>query len=276
MPDAPRRAASIRERGNIYSREGFPRTGKLLLQLAKVVERGEDDKRQSVFEQIAPTFRIEYGIDSDFLALYDFIDEILIDSVLNKIVGFADKLLELKPLIDSMQKGATIIGTISSAFLRAGRLTDEERYYAACLLHAIDVEGQFDEACRIIYVLYKASLGENVNYSDVVGLKVHQLRDMMRPLSGGRSDILFFGWQEGHLRNCMAHVRLEYNVANDTMHFVDIDMRDGRQTYNQTWSFQQFSKFLHMAHGVSFVFLHLVMILGAHDMAFATNPFQAN
>jgi hypothetical protein len=273
LPDAARRAASIRERGNIYSAQGFPKTGQLLLQLAEVVERGEDVKRQSVFDQIAPTFRTEYGIDSDFLTPFDFIDGILIDSVLNKVVGFADKLLELKPLLDSMQKAANVMGTISTAFLKAGRLTNEERYYAACLLHVIDVEGQFDEACRIIYVLYKASQGENISYSDVVGLRVDQLRDMMRPLSGGRSDILFLGWQEGHLRNSMAHVRLEYNAANDRMHFVDVDTRTGRQTYDQTFSFEQFSKFLHMTNGVSFVFLHLVMVLGAHDMAFATNPF---
>jgi hypothetical protein len=207
----------------MYSTEGFPRVGNLLLQLAEVVERGEDAKRQSIFEQISPVFRIEYGIDSDFLALYDFIEEILMDSVLNKVIGFADKLLELKPLIDSMQKGATVMGTVSSAFLRAGRLTNEERYYAACFLHAIDIEGQFDEACRIIYVLYKASQGENIRYSDVVGLRVDQLRDTMGPPTGGESDVLFFGWQEGHLRNCMTHVRLEYNAADDTMQFVDVD-----------------------------------------------------
>jgi hypothetical protein len=273
LPDAPRRAASIRDRGNIFRGQGLPRTGLALLQLAEVVERGEDDRRQSVFEQISRTFRSEYGIDLDFLALYDFIDEIIIDSVSNKVVGFPDKLLELKPLLDLMQRGATLMGTISSAFLRAGRLTDEERYYAACLLHVVDVDGQFDEACRILYVLFRASRGENVNYSDVAGLRVDQIRDMMRPISGGRSDILFVGWQEGHLRNCMAHVRLEYNATNDTMHFVDVDMRSGRETYNEIWSYQQFAKFLHMTNGVSFVFLHLVMILGAHDMAFATNPF---
>jgi len=273
LPDAARRAASIRQRGDIFIGQALPKTGQLLLQLAEVVERGEDDKRQSVFEQISPTFRTEYGIDSDFLALYDFIDGILVDSVLNQVVGFADKLLELKPLLDSMQKGANVMGTISTAFLKASKLTDEERYYAACLLHVIDVEGPFEEACRIIYVLYKISQGENVNYSDVVGLNVHQLRDMMRPLSGGRSDILFLGWQEGHLRNCMAHVRLEYNASNGMMHFNDVDPRTREPTYNKTWSYQDFSKFLHMTNGVSFVFLHLVMILGAHDMAFATNPF---
>lgn len=273
MPDAPRRAASIRERAEVFRQGHFPQTASLLVQLAQVVERGEDDKRESVFEQILPTFRTEYGIDSDFLALYDFIEEIIIDSVSNKVVGFADKLLELKPHLDSMQKAANVIGTISSAFLRAGRLTNEERYYAALLLHVIDVDGQFDEACHIIYVLYKASQRENVSYSDVVELRVHQLRDMMRPLTQGRSDILFFGWQEGHLRNCMAHVRLEYNASNDMMHFNDVNPRTGQTTYNKNWSFQNFSNFFHMTHGVSLVFLQLVMILGARDMAFASNPF---
>lgn len=276
LPEAPRRAASIRERGNIFIAQGFPKAGQLLLQLAEVVERGEDGRRQSIFDQIVPTFGIEYGIDSDFSTLFDFLDEILIDPALIGTVGFADKLLELKPFIDSMQKGATIMGTIAGAFLKAGNLRNEERYYAACLIHTIDVEGQFDEACRIIYVLYKASRGENIGYSDVVNLKVPQIRDIMRPLSGGKSDILFLGWEEGHLRNSMAHVRLEYNAANDTMHFTDVDMRTRRETYNETWSFQEFSKFLHLTNGVSFVFLHLVMILGAHDMAFATNPFPTN
>lgn len=258
----------------MYRAEHFERTGNLILQLAQYVETGEDDKRKAVFEQIFPTFRAEYSNgDDDFLALYDFIEEILIESVLSMKAGFREKLLELAPLIKGMQKGATVMGKIAALFFKAGRLTDEERYYAACLIHAMDVEGQFDEACRLIYVLYKASLGENVTFSEAAGLSVKELRNMMRQSSHGRSDILFEGWQEGHLRNCVAHMRMEYNAANDEIHFVDVD-RDSNETYNETWSFRDFSRYFQLANGVSFVFLHLVMILGAHDMAFATNPFQ--
>src|SRR5208283_3918850 len=69
LPDAPRRAANIREKGEVYRQQHFPRTGALLLQLAQVVETGEDDKREGVFNQIAPTYRDEYsGGDSEFLA----------------------------------------------------------------------------------------------------------------------------------------------------------------------------------------------------------------
>jgi len=260
----------------MFVAQGFPKAGQLLLQLAEVVERGEDDKRQTIFDAMLLTFRIEYGTDSDFLELFDFINEIMIDSVLNKKVGFTDKLKELEPFVDSMRKGATIMGTIAGAFLKAANLSKEERYYANLLVHIIDVEGQFDEACRIIYVLYKTSLGENIRYSDAVGLKVAQISDIMRQLTAGKSDILFLGWQKGHLRNCMAHVRLEYNASNDTMHFNDIDTRTGEPTYNKTWSFQQCLKFINMTHGVSFVFLHCIMILEVRDMAFAAKPFGQN
>jgi hypothetical protein len=244
------------------------------LQLAHIVEIGEDDKRKPLFDQIMPTFREEYTDgDEDFLALYDFIEDMLIDSILTMKAGFREKLLELSPLIRAMQKAATVMGKIASLFLKAGRLSDEERYYAACLIHAMDVEGQFDEACRLLYVLYKASLGENVKFSEAAGLSVKKLRTIMSQLTACRSDILFLGWQEGHLRNSVAHMRLEYNAAKDEMHFVDMDT-DRNVTYDKTLPFKDFSRYFHLANGVSFVFLHLVMILGAHDMAFATDPFQ--
>lgn len=240
------------------------------------MERGEDGERERVFNQIAPTFREEYcGRDGDFLALYDFIEDILIGSISTMRAGFRDKLLELSPLLTSMRRSATVMGRIASSFLAAGRLSNEDMYYAACLLHAMDIEGQFDEACRLIYVLFKASLGENVLLSQAADLSVKDVRDLMRQPSNGRSEILFLGWQEGHLRNCIAHMRMEYNATNGTMHFVDVN-RDGVETYNETWSYAQFVKFFHLANGVSFLFLHLVMILGAHDMAFATDPFQMN
>ncbi len=274
LPDAPRRAASIRERGESYRQQHFPRTGDLLLQLAQIVERGEDDKRERIFNQIAPTYRDEYsGGDSEFLALHDFIDGVLIDLISANRTGFSRKLLEVSPLIASMGKAATVMEKMASLFLSAESLPNEEKYYAACLLHAMDIEGQFDEACRLIYVLFKASLGEDITLSEARGLQVREIRDRMRQPSNGGSEILFRGWQEGHLRNCVAHMRLQYNAANNSMHFVDVN-GSGVETYNETWLYEQFVKFFHLANGVSLVFLHLAMILGVRDMVFATNPFD--
>jgi len=153
-----------------------------------------------------------------------------------------------------------------------GSLPNEEKYYAACLLHAMDIEGQFDEACRVNYVLFKASLGEDVTLSQAAGLTVREIRERMRQASNGRSEILFLGWQEGHLRNCFAHMRITYDATNNTMRFVDVNA-SGVETYNETWTYEQFVKFYNLANGVSLVFLHLTMILGARDMAFAANPF---
>lgn len=276
LPDAPRRAASIRERGELYRQQHFPRTGDLLLELARVVEAGEDDKREATFNQIAPTYRQEYsGGDSDFLALHDFIDGNIKGAISANSAMFTRKLLEVTPLISSMGKAATVMGKMATVFLSRGRLPKEEQYYAACLLHAMDIEGQFDEACRLNYVFFKASLGEDVTLSEAAGLTIRQMRDRMRQDSGGRSEILFFGWQEGHLRNCFAHMRITYDATNNTMHFVDVNS-SGVETYNETWSYDQFAKFYHLANGVPLVFLHLTMILGARDMAFAANPFQMN
>ena len=273
LPEAPRRAASIRERGELYRQQGFPRTGKLLLELAQVVETGQDDKRQSVYDQIAPIYRQEYsGADRDFLALHDFIDGIIDAAIRANRTGFSQKLLELSPLITSMGKAATVMGKLASLFLGAGHLPDEQRYYAACLIHALDIEGQFDEACRLLYVLFKFSLGENVTLDEARALHVRQIRDRMRQPTNDSSEILFLGWQEGHLRNCVAHMRFEYNAINDTMHFVDVN-NSGVETYNRTSSYNEFAKFYHLANGVSLVFLHATMMLGAHDMAFAPNPF---
>lgn len=124
LPDAARRAANIREKGEIYRQQHFPRTGDLLLQLAEVVETGQGDRREGIFNQIAPTYRDEYSEgDAQFLALYDLIEGILIGSNSANRAGFSEKLLEITPLIASMRRAATVMGQMASSFLRAGRRT---------------------------------------------------------------------------------------------------------------------------------------------------------
>lgn len=273
--DASKRAANVRERAEIFKAQHFERTSELLFELAEAIERGDVGKPGEVFLEILSTYRDEYAKgDNGFLALYDFIEKTLIDSIISMKQGFGTKLLELQPQIREMNKAATIMEKIAEIFLKAGNLTKEERFYASCIVYLMDVEGKFDEACRLLYVLYKASLGQSIQLSDIENLSLRQIRDDIRQLSNGESEILFLGWQDNHLRNAIAHMRIEYDDASDAMRFVDKGT-SGVEVYNEKLPYEQFWRYSQLTNGVSSVFLHVMTILGAHDMAFAVDPFRA-
>jgi hypothetical protein len=219
------------------------------------------------------TCREEYANgEEDFYRLYDFVMLILVSAADSMKGQFVRKLDETLPFMNEITKATKVGSDLADMFTRAGSLHGKPLFYAACMVYALNVEGEFEDTIRLLYTIYKAGLGQDVPFSSVREVPVRQIRDEMRILSNAESEILFAGWESHHLRNAIAHLRMEYDEGSGTMHFVDVN-RDGKIVYDKTLTLEEFGRFYHLSHGVSIVFLELALILRIRDVAFALSPF---
>jgi hypothetical protein len=268
-PDAFARATNVREKAEVFAKQGFERTSNGLLQLAEAIAKGQAIGSKDV-TKILFTYRDEVhskGNDS-FLTLHDFIQRIVFAALETLRERYGDKLDELLPRIRSMNNAATIAGEAANLISRSNP-SNKERFYGACMIYLWITEGLFDEACRLLYALCKASIGQNTPLAALEKLSLRTIRVGMRQLTNAESETLFLGWEDNHLRNAIAHMHLEYDEATGKMRFID-------GAYDRKLSLNEFSEYYHLTLGVSTVFLHIMMILRARDMAMATNPFQVD
>jgi hypothetical protein len=262
-PDAVRRVSAIRERADVFREQKFERTSRLLRKLAVDVERGRRNVPHKVFMKLLLTYGEEYSVDVDYAWLFEFVSGVLLKS----LDTLGSKIAEAGPLLRNMNKSATVLEQISKVCLRSGPLSKEELYYVTCVLHALDAEGPFDQACRLLYFLYKNSHKQPISLSDAERIELRDLRNNLGRLTKGASKILFVGWNDRHLRNAIAHVWLEYDAKSNSMTFRD-------RRHAQTLPWPKFKKYYHLTRGASSVFLHVMLLLEARDLAFAANPFD--
>lgn len=272
-------ATAVREIAKAFREQGYSTTERLFLDLADILERADDKRRESVFNKLAPTFRREYGKnDKDLLMLHDFVDAVFRESILSTKHGFSDIMIELQPLFREMQNAVGLIGSLTRTFVTARTPSHKQDFLGLCVIYLWHVEGVLDEAYRLLWVLYNASLGRRIDVSDVWNLPMKGkdgLQERFDELSRGMSRILFLGLEDYHLRNAIAHSRLEYDEQSMRMRFRDMKLDKGRQieTYNKSLSGQEFSRFYELVEGVSTLFIDILMIIVAYQMAFSENPF---
>ncbi len=272
-PDAYQRAANVRDKARIFHDQHLTRTSARLNRIARYIETGAEANWSNLIDDAVATLREEFcGEDPDTAKQFDFIEQILVKALTGLNERFRNKLVELKPFLDEMQNGVFIMSDISSLILRAPDRTEKEDFYVLCIFYAMAVEGVFDSACRLLYVLYKYSLGQDETYSQSTrNLDLHLVRQRMGELSGGLSDVRFEGY-ESHLRNAIAHMRFSYE-ADRRMRLVD-DYAEGRPPYDKRWSYEVMLHRFNALRNVWLVFNYLLMILRVHDMAFAAEPFK--
>lgn len=277
--DALRRVTALREIAKVFKEQGYLTTEKLFFDLADTLQRADEERRESVFNKIAPTFRQEYGKgDKDLLMLHDFIDDVFRESIGSTKQGFSERVIAMQPLFDEMRNAVGIMGSLTKTFVSSRAPSHRQNFLGLCVIYLWYVEGVFDDACRLLYVLYNASLGVHLDVSDVWNLPMRGrdgLQERFEKLSAGRSKILFLGLEDYHLRNAIAHSRLEYDEKNKRMRFRDCKFDKGQlvETYDRVLSEEEFSRYHELAEGVSTLFIDILLIIVAYQIAFSKNPF---
>jgi len=132
---------------------------------------------------------------------------------------YAKVIDETSGLSQGWQKGHTNLEYISSLHRKDG-VTDRDRYYLYCFAYLISIEGIFTSWIKMIYRFHCEATDRNTTMEKIYNMS---LKDVRNVLVGDNKDfeILFEGYQDGCLRNAIAHNDFEYLGGND-MHFKHI------------------------------------------------------
>ena len=107
----------------------------------------------------------------------------------------------------------------------------------------VDIEGIFDELYQIFYYLTKVSKHLAPTQAKLDRLSCLSWKKKVDALYNELHYVpVFFQDCEdkAHLRNAIGHARAHYNVDKDDIHFVDVDFRKGKISFNKTYTMDQF------------------------------------
>lgn len=272
--DARLRASETRKIAEQFRSFGFMKTAQLVNEIAEDIQRGDSRKTANDFDKLFDIYRHEYcAHDRDKEKLFDFLSDSLIGAVGKYGSSFRDKVLETVPIFQSMVEAGEAFADVFEIFRKSLVTAQRDKYYTMCLLYLLDVEGQFDEAVRIVSFLRFAVSTRGVQVSDVWESKLWDLRKQLKNITSGESETLFSGWEDGHLRNAIAHCRFEYDKSSRKMVFWDFDPRTRKENYRKPLSYSSFYALFDKIGDVVVVLAHLFLIVRIHDYAFSSQPF---
>lgn len=174
-------------------------------------------------------------------------------------------LIQSWPLIHSWRKTRENISSILRLFIEKDKLNIvEKKFYALLFIYLLEVEGSFDDIIRTLYILALASRNRRIQYQKIFNKKLSEIKTDLVQL--GFSDIFFMGWEDGHLRNSIAHAHFSFDKETGKMNFVDIRPWTNETVYNEFFSLQEFSQRMKMIAEVSHIFTDFIMLLRILDL----------
>jgi len=263
----PRRIEELERIAAFFKQENFKETARQIKRATKSLSTGKPpaDVLRENFRKTYRSFQAKFVQKDSFRkSIFSQIDDTLMSAISAQRGRIKQKFKELAKLFVKMREASENIGVIASVFLRSKSLTKKEKYYGACVVYLMIVEGLFDKMIRVLYVLRHAANGIDVSLKDVYSKSPWELRRYLRRTLGG-SDILFGGWENRHLRNAIAHSNFKYDEKTKKMNFQDVNPT-GRVTYNKSLSFDQFSKYYQKIDDVSYLVNRMVMLIRVRDL----------
>jgi hypothetical protein len=246
------------------------KTAQLANYIAKDIEEGDVGGCADDFDELSDIFKHEYcARDHDKETLFDFMFESLIGAIARHGSSFRGKIAEIVPIFSSMMNAREVSTDLFKIFSNSLAIGRRHMYYTMCLLYLVDVEGQFDEAVRIVSFLRLAAIRKDVQISHVWESKLWDLRKQLAKISSKESEVLFSGWENGHLRNSIAHCRFKYDKSSRRMVFWDLDQRTRKENYRKALPYFDFYSLFVKTGDTVMILIFLFMILMIHDCAFS-------
>ncbi len=171
----------------------------------------------------------------------------------------AETVVELQKVIAVLTENSQNIPPIAEAFkpFPPGKV----RFYGMCINYLMNAEGMFDQGVRTLLGLLMLAKGTPI---PVDTLNEMDLKDVQEKLGGAGvlTEVLFDGWEQGHVRNSIAHCRFRYDEtqAKPRMHFRDYNVKT-KQTWEKYFTIEQFSELSLKLDDVCHIFIHILFLL---------------
>lgn len=250
------RIKEIEDEIHVLGAGGFPQTAQRMAPFVeKLAHKTAPDNLVSELEDILDTFR------GEFRGAGAFRDRLLrtVEPILNfMITRFGTKQEKYVSFFQDLSRAAKNIEPIGRAFLPfpPGKV----RYYGMCLIYLVHAEGIFARAVAILYGMTLEALNLPITVSKLNNMSVEEIRNefvKVRP----SSKAIFEGWEEGHIRNAIAHSRFYYDDRLDVMYFEDFNIKTGKITYpKSSFTIEQFSELSIRLEDVWHLVSHLILM----------------
>ncbi len=255
----------LRISSQIFNIHGHDKTSQWIKFIANNLENDStSDYKQDFFDTL-DAYKSDICKDEYSEKVYEEINLILGTSLnVQRESKFHKILLESYPLFKNLSPTSKKINKIGELFLEeynSGAI--EKSFYLSTFTYLLQVEGSYDDIIRILYILILASKNKKIQYEKIFNMKLGDIKRSFR--KHGYSDIIFLAWDNGHLRNAIAHARFNFDIKTDKMSFSDFNLRKNKEVYNKSYNLQDFSKKILMIDIVYHIFSDFIILLRIFD-----------
>jgi hypothetical protein len=270
-PDSARRIKEIIRIASLFEEKGFKKTASGIRSFAETLQR----------EKLPIDFLEKYGQLFDIFEI-EFAEEFPIGKdyrkrVLGEIAGFvfkaikrmdpyfAQAIMEIYPILESLMHGREVTGYISEALKKKNGLDERVAFYLYCYAYLIIVEGIFDELARILFFL-KNVAKDNIPKPD--DLERMDVRDILKRFEF--VPVFLENWEEKkHIRNAIGHATVYYDPQKDEARFVDKP-----SGYDRTLSLSRFIEMTMELEDSVAAFTYTIILLRLYDLIQFPKPFE--
>lgn len=266
LNNIPKRLDELHKIAEIFRQRGCIKTNNMINSVATNVKEGKsisDKEYTSIFN----LFRNEYSDgDGDIANIFDFIRISMLIPIIENKTSFRNKFHELYPWFQSYKERVLLHSEFTQETLKNNKMSNKLRFINLCIIYGWLIEAFFGDALRIILIFVNLGYGKDIQYDHIREKSIKTLRKELNDLTASASELLFSGYEDGHLRNSIFHFRFRYNNSTNQMNFQD--MKGGIINYNKTFTFQEFKKYSVIQNSVDELLILSTLIIRIGDLIY--------
>jgi hypothetical protein len=247
QPDVRSYGRKLRQIADAFRSGLLPNTAKWLENRASDIENRQlSTSWESDYLSAYAAFRSEFSQEKQKPEkLFDEVQRILGPSKVNTPPLSLDKLLKIteesQPIVRTIVQVLDVFGPSQASI--------EQQFYGLCFVYLMLTEDVLRDVLRFFYAWIENSEGRVANVQDIV-----TVTEAKQKLEGTNIDpILFDGYEDGHLRNSIAHGRYSFDDSTRLIHFTDINPKTKKKTYDKTVPLSEFRERADMVYFVIFL-----------------------
>jgi hypothetical protein len=206
-----------------FTQRGCIKTGNVINSIANDVRKSKPVSNKK-YQSILNLFREEYSReDADIAIILNFIMTAMLIPVIEDKTKFRNKFHELYPWLESYKERILLLSEFAQETFQNNTMSHKLKYLNLCIAYSWLVEAFFFDAIRFILIFVNLGYGKNVKYDQIKEKPIKTLREELKDLTESTSEILFSGYEDGHLRNSILHggeVYVNSDDLNQIMHWV--------------------------------------------------------
>jgi len=232
--------------------------------LYKNVEEGNPSDYLQDWRDLVSAYEKDIGRYGEFpLKIYKQINHIFAFVLNIDINKFSALLEEAYPFFEDWRK-------TQENLIKISQITKEDvvsmepaaRYYLFCFTYLIAIEGSYENWIKILYYLLYNFMEGNITFNRVDKMSLRRITRWM--INHEVDNILFEAYEDGHLRNAIAHAHFEYDESENKMLFIDYYR--GEVTYRKELNLRDFEKNLQNIFIIPDICTNMIMLLRILDV----------